>query len=245
MSEHYNEIGQPIGFPVPDWQPARHPRGARMQGRMCRLEPIDADAHAADLYAAFALNADNANWTYMPYGPFAAEAELRAWIESDCGGHDPCFFTVVDLDSGRAVGVASYLRITPATGVIEVGHIHFSPLIQGRPIATEAMYLMMAEVFERLGYRRYEWKCDALNAPSRRAAERFGFQFEGIFRQATMYKRRNRDTAWYSILDNEWPAAKAAFENWLDPANFEADGNQRSSLSLTMREALAPLRQAG
>lgn len=242
VSEQYNKLGQPVGFPVPEWQASRHPRGVRMQGRICRLEPIDAQAHTADLYAAFALNTDHANWTYMPYGPFAGEDEVRDWIESVCLGDDPCFFTIIDLATERAVGVASYLRIAPAVGVIEVGHIHFSPLMQGRPIATEAMYLMMREVFESLGYRRYEWKCDALNAPSCRAAERLGFLYEGIFRQATMYKGRNRDTAWYSILDREWPAAKVVFEAWLDPDNFDAEGVQKTSLSANMAEALAPLR---
>ncbi len=242
MSENLNELGQPIGFPLTDWKPSLHPRGLRMQGRLCRLEPIDAPAHAADQYAAFGHDVDARNWTYLPYGPFDSEAALRAWIESDCVGDDPCFFSVIDLASDRAVGVASYLRITPAAGVIEVGHIHFSPLMQGRPIATEVMYLMMREVFENLGYRRYEWKCDALNLPSCRAAERLGFLFEGIFRQATLYKGRNRDTAWYSILDREWPAARAVFEAWLDPDNFDADGNQKTSLSAKMAAALAPLR---
>ncbi len=242
VSEQYNELGQPVGYPVPDWRASTHPRGRRMQGRLCRLEPIDARLHAEDLYAAFSRDTDARNWTYLPYGPFDGEAALRDWIDSDCRGDDPCFFSVIDCASARAVGVASYLRITPAVGVIEVGHIHFSPLMQGRPIATEAMYLMMREVFENLGYRRYEWKCDALNAPSCRAAERLGFMFEGIFRQATMYKGRNRDTAWYSILDREWPTAKAVFEAWLEPANFDADGIQKTSLSVKMAEALVSLR---
>jgi RimJ/RimL family protein N-acetyltransferase len=149
---------------------------------------------------------------------------------------------VIDLASGRAVGVASYLRIEPAVGVIEVGHIHFSPLMQGRPISTEAMYLMMRLVFDELGYRRYEWKCDALNQPSRAAAARLGMLFEGIFRQATIYKGRNRDTAWFSILDREWPAARSAFEAWLEPANFDAEGRQRRRLSELMQPQLEALR---
>ena len=182
-----NELGQPIGWPVDDWQARSHPRGAEMQGQLCRLEPIDKTRHAADLFAAFSENRDASNWTYLPYGPFASVAELEAWIDSTCLGDDPCFFSVIDLASGQAVGVASYLRIEPAVGVIEVGHIHFSPRMQGKPISTEAMYLMMRQVFEQLGYRRYEWKCDALNQPSCAAAARLGFLFEGIFRQATMY----------------------------------------------------------
>ncbi len=244
MSQHSNELGQPIGAPLDAWSGCPHPRGAEMAGRLCRLEPLAIERHASDLFAAFAEDGEARGWTYLPYGPFADEADFRSWLAASCLGDDPCFFAVIDMATGRAVGMASYLRIEPAVGVIEVGHIHFSPLMQRRPISTEAMYLMMRQVFDVWGYRRYEWKCDALNAPSRASAERLGFQFEGIFRQATIYKQRNRDTAWYSILDREWPAAKAAFEAWLDPANFAADGRQRSSLSAGMRAALAPLRQA-
>ncbi len=242
MSEFRNDLGQPIGFPVDDWQVREHPRGAQMQGRLCRLEPIDIDAHAANLFAAFGQDRDHRNWTYLPYGPFASEAELRDWIASACLGDDPCFFSVIDNQTGKAVGVASYLRIDPAMGVIEVGHIHFSPLMQGKPISTEAMYLMMRQVFDVWGYRRYEWKCDSLNQPSCNAAQRLGFMFEGIFRQAVIYKQRNRDTAWYSMIDHEWPSAKAVFDNWLDAANFDADGRQKTSLFAAMRQALAPLR---
>jgi RimJ/RimL family protein N-acetyltransferase len=242
MSDYKNELGQPIGFPLADWQGCEHPRGAIMQGRLCRLEPIDLQRHAHDLFTAFSSDRDGRNWTYLPYGPFPSEEALRDWIEASCLGADPCFFSVIDLNSGGAVGVASYLRIEPPTGVIEVGHIHFSPLMQGQPISTEAMYLMMRQVFDELGYRRYEWKCDALNQPSRDAAARLGFLFEGIFRQATIYKRRNRDTAWYSMLDREWPAARRAFEQWLDPANFDADGRQRQRLSTLMQPLLTALR---
>lgn len=242
MIEDQNELGQPIGFPVENWKPRTHPRGAQMQGERCRLEPIDVDRDAGDLFAAFNLDFEQGSWTYLPYGPFASGDDLRDWIISTCLGDDPVFFSVIDNESGKAVGVASYLRIEPGVGVIEVGHIHFSPLMQGRPISTEAMYLMMRQVFEVWGYRRYEWKCDALNAPSCAAAQRLGFQFEGIFRQATMYKQRNRDTAWYSILDREWPTAKAVFEAWLNETNFNADGSQLTSLSAQMQAALAPIR---
>jgi RimJ/RimL family protein N-acetyltransferase len=242
MPELINDLGQPIGFPVPDWQACEHPRGATMQGRLCRLEPVDPDKHASDLFAAFAQDQDQGNWTYLPYGPFATEDELRSWMFAACLGDDPCFFSVIDLETEKAVGVASYLRIEPGVGVIEVGHIHFSPLMQGRPISTEAMYLMMRQVFDVWGYRRYEWKCDALNQPSCAAARRLGFMFEGIFRQATMYKQRNRDTAWFSILDREWPTARAVFENWLGVENFDAGGRQKTSLSESMQQALAKLR---
>jgi RimJ/RimL family protein N-acetyltransferase len=242
MSEYHNDQGQPIGFPLPDWQGCSRPRAEVMQGRLCRLEPIDADKHGSELYTAFGKDRDGRNWTYLPYGPFLSQAELCEWIETSCLGDDPLFFSVIDLASEAAVGVASYLRIEPAVGVIEVGHIHFSPLMQGRPIATEVMYLMMRQVFDFYGYRRYEWKCDALNQPSCAAATRLGFLFEGIFRQATLYKRRNRDTAWYSILDREWPAARSAFEAWLDPANFDANGSQRQRLATLMQPLLDALR---
>ena len=242
MSEITNELGQPIGFPVDGWQPREHPRGMVMHGNLCRLEPIDIEQHAADLYAAFSTDRDARNWTYLPYGPFESEEQLHDWISTDCLGDDPCFFSVIDLASGRAVGVASYLRIDPANGVIEVGHIHFSPLMQGKPISTEAMYLMMRQVFDVLGYRRYEWKCDALNEPSCAAARRLGFLFEGTFRQATMYKGRNRDTAWFAILDREWPLAREAFEAWLAPDNFDEEGVQLERLPVLMQAALASQR---
>jgi RimJ/RimL family protein N-acetyltransferase len=236
-----NDLGQSIGFPVTGWQPCELPRGATMHGRLCRLEPIDIDQHASDLFEAFSLDQDQRNWTYLPYGPFDTEDEFHSWIFSNCSSDDPCFFSVIDLETGKAVGVASYLRIEPSVGVIEVGHIHFSPRMQGRPISTEAMFLMMCQVFDVWGYRRYEWKCDALNQPSCAAARRLGFMFEGIFRQATMYKQRNRDTAWYSILDREWPTAKTVFEQWLSAENFDADGGQKTSLSQSMQQALATL----
>ncbi len=169
-------------------------------------------------------------WTYLPYGPFADFAAYRGWIEAKWLGNDPLLFALVDAASHQAVGVASYLRIDPPAGSIEVGHLGYSPLLQRTPAATEAMFLLMAQAFA-LGYRRYEWKCDALNEPSRAAALRLGFTFEGLFRQATVVKGRNRDTAWYSILDSEWPALRTAFECWLAPENFGPDGRQRQRLS--------------
>ena len=205
-------------------------------GRHCRLEPMDV-RFAADLHAANMLDHEARNWTYLGYGPFADEDAYRRWLVATCLGVDPQFHAVLD-PSGRPVGVAAYLRIDPPSGVIEVGHIHFSPALQRSPAATEALYLMMKRVFE-LGYRRHEWKCDALNAPSRAAAQRLGFSFEGVFRQAAVYKRRNRDTAWYSILDDEWPALARAFTTWLDPNNFDDTGRQRVSLRALTRPLLA------
>jgi len=200
-----------------------------MVGRYCTVEPLDVDRHAAGLFAANRRDVDGRNWTYLPYGPFGELDAYVDWMRDTCLGDDPMFHAVVDHAQGP-VGVASYLRVNPPSGSIEVGHINFSPLLQRTRAATEAMYLMMRRAFE-LGYRRYEWKCDALNAPSRRAAVRLGLTYEGTFRQATVYRGRNRDTAWFAIVDGEWPARQAAFEAWLDPDNFEHDGTQHTSLS--------------
>ena len=237
MAEHFNELGQPIGSPLPHWT-ARPPRSA-MEGRFSRVEPIDPARHAADLHAAYLLDNDGRNWTYLPYGPFAHFEEYRDWLERAATSDDPLVHCIIESRSNRAVGVASFMRIDPSAGVIEVGGINYAPPLQRTPAATEAMYLMMRRVFDELGYRRYEWKCDSLNAPSRAAALRLGFHYEGMFRQATVYKARNRDTCWFSILDSEWPALKAAFERWLDPGNFHAAGRQRQSLSTFRPNAFA------
>jgi RimJ/RimL family protein N-acetyltransferase len=205
-----------------------------MQGRFARVEPLDVERHAAELFAANSADVGGGMWTYMGYGPFASLADYRAWAEASARSDDPLFHAIVDLSTGRAAGIASYLRIEPAVGVVEVGHIALSPALQRTAAATEAMWLMMRRVFEELGYRRYEWKCDALNAPSRRAAERLGFTYEGTFRQATIYKGRNRDTAWFSIIDKEWPAIDAAFRAWLAPEGFDDTGRQRRRLSELM-----------
>ncbi|MBM3490801.1 MAG: GNAT family N-acetyltransferase [Alphaproteobacteria bacterium] len=231
MSASSNELGQPIGCALPDWRARPRPPRTTMAGRFCRVEPVAATRHAADLYDAFAADREGRIWTYLAYGPFAGRPEFDAWLACTCLGEDPLFHAIVDQPSGKALGVASYLRIEPAPGVIEVGHINYAPALQRTPAATEAMYLMLARVFDELGYRRYEWKCDTLNAPSRRAAIRFGFRFDGIFPQATIYKGRNRDTAWYSIIDRHWPALKAGYREWLAPANFDAAGRQRHSLA--------------
>lgn len=231
MTTRVNELGLAIGAEVPGWTPRPRPPRAPLVGRHCRIEPLDPARHAAELWAANALDREGRMWTYLPAGPFASLVEYRTWLEAKQRSDDPLFFAIVETATRLGVGVASYLRIDPANGAVEVGHLQFSPLLQRTAAATEAMYLMMKQAFE-LGYRRYEWKCDALNAASRRAAERLGFTFEGIFRQAVVYKGRSRDTAWYSIIDAEWPTLDAAYRRWLDPGNFDENGRQRSSLSI-------------
>jgi RimJ/RimL family protein N-acetyltransferase len=225
-----NELGQPIGPALDGWQPPPRPARRVLEDRWCRVEPLDADRHGAELFAANSLDREGRMWTYLHSGPFATLADYRAWLAPRPASEDPLFFDFVDASSGRATGLGAYLRIEPESGSIEVGHLQFSPLLQRTPAATEAMYLMMRNAFE-LGYRRYEWKCDALNAASRRAAERLGFTFEGVFRQATVYKSRSRDTAWYSILDTEWPTLERGFRAWLQSANFDESGRQRRSLA--------------
>lgn len=238
-SQRTNELGQPIGDALPGWTARPRPPRTPMEGRFCRIEPLDPGRHAADLYAAYAEDVAGRMWTYMTHGPFASAAELEAWMRATCLGDDPLVHAIVDRRTGRAAGAASFMRIEPGVGVMEVGSITYPPRLQRTAAATETMYLMMRRAFEELGYRRYEWKCDTCNAPSRAAAARLGFTFEGIFRQATVYKGRNRDTAWFSILDGEWPALKAAFEGWLDPANFDGDGQQRRSLGTFIDAARA------
>lgn len=204
-----------------------------MMGRYCRIEPLDIARHAADLHAANSSAPDGRAWTYLSIDAPPDLAAYIAFLEKLSAGSDPMVHAIVAPD-GKAVGIATYMRIDPANGVIEVGHINFSPRLQRTPASTESMYLMMRRVFDELGYRRYEWKCDHLNAPSRAAALRYGFRYEGIFRQAVVYKGRSRDTAWFSITDREWPDVRAAFEKWLDPANFDTAGKQRHKLSTLM-----------
>jgi RimJ/RimL family protein N-acetyltransferase len=230
MTEYQNHLGQPIGFPLVNWQPPPWPPRLPLPGRFCRLEPLDPVRHAAELFAANALDRDGRSWTYLAYGPFDSIDDHLAWMKDTCLGNDPLFFAIVDSGSGKATGVASYLRINPPYGSIEVGHINYSPRLQRTPAATEAMFLMMRQAFE-LGYRRYEWKCNALNAKSRAAAQRLGLSFEGVFRQAAVVKGRNRDTAWYAAIDAEWPLLEEAFTRWLEPANFDESGKQRLRLS--------------
>ncbi|MEO1490756.1 MAG: GNAT family protein [Pseudomonadota bacterium] len=229
-----NDLGQPIGAPLPDWTPPPRPARQMMEGRYCRLEPLSAD-HAEDLFAAHSTDTEGRMWTYLPEGPFETLETFRPFVETLVASEDPLHYAIV-VD-GRAVGSASYLRIAPAAGSIEVGYITYSPLLQRTRASTEAMFLMMEWAFEA-GYRRYEWKCNGLNAPSRRAAERLGFSYEGVFRQMQIVKGANRDTAWFAAIDAEWPALKVAFETWLAPSNFDADGQQIQRLGDLTRPIL-------
>ncbi len=233
-----NSLGQPIGHSVPNWQPPPFPEPAPIDGRYSRVEPLDVTRHAASLFAAYAEDITGAMWTYLAYGPFESEAQYTTWAADRATSRDPSFYAIVDRATNRALGVLSYLRIDPPNGTIELGHLAYSPALQRTRVSTEALFLLAAHAFS-FGYRRLEWKCDALNAPSRRAAERFGFQYEGTFRQAVIAKGRNRDSAWYAIIDRDWPRLRAAFETWLDPANFGPDTRQRVSLS-SLTRAPAP-----
>lgn len=230
MDSILNALGQPVGWPISDWSARSRPARKTLIGRTCRLEPLEAERHAEQLFAANGQDGDGRNWTYMAYGPFAAYADYRAWVADVASKDDPLYYAIIDLETDKAVGVASLMRVDQANGAIEVGNIAYSPLLQRKAAATEAMYLLMRYVFDELGYRRYEWKCDSLNEASRHAAYRLGFTYEGLFRQAVIYKGRNRDTAWFSIVDREWDGIKVAFEAWLDPSNFGDNGIQKSYL---------------
>lgn len=198
-----------------------------MRGQYAELAPLSAEDHAALLFRAY--EGHDALWDYMPYGPFSSSAQYHRWVRETVSDTGHLFHAIRNLESDQWEGVASYLRIDPVNGSIEVGNINYSPALQRTRAATEAMYLMMEWAFSS-GYRRYEWKCNALNHPSRRAAQRLGFSFEGVFRNATVVKGRNRDTAWFAAIDSEWPALKEAFQTWLSPANFDADGRQKEAL---------------
>ena len=234
-----------LGIEVKGWQVPQRPDHAMMTGRLVRLEPLNADAHAFELHAAF--QGHDALWDYMPYGPFTSGSAYHRWAREREAGEDPRFFVLRDAATDKPGGIASYLRITPEAGSIEVGHICISPSMQRGAAATEAMFLMMDWAF-RAGYRRYEWKCNALNIPSRRAAQRLGFSYEGIFRNHMIVKGRNRDTAWFSVIDSDWPALSEAYRIWLSPTNFDAKGQQRErlyDLTRLVRTASDPILSEG
>lgn len=227
--QELDDYGDPIGPVVTGWEPRQRPSHTVLDGRMVRLEPLSV-AHVPDLFAAYSTDRAGRMWTYLAVGPFASEAEFGAWVAPLVSSEDPLFFAVVDKANGKPVGIVSYLRIDPVNGSIEVGWVTWSPLMQRSALSTEAHYLLMKHAFEGLGYRRYEWKCNALNMPSMKAAERLGFTYEGTFRQAVIVKGRNRDTAWFSVIDKEWPTLRDAFDVWLKPDNFDAEGRQRRRL---------------
>ena len=227
-----NSAGLPIGPALPGWVPRPRPPKTAMVGQYTVLEPVNVEKHGADLISAYMGAPDGRDWTYLSRERPENEAEFREYLTKLTTTEDPLHFAIVDCATGRALGTASFMRIEPGHGVIEVGHITFSPALKRTRVATEAMYLMMKRAFDELGYRRYEWKCDSLNAPSRAAALRYGFTFEGIFRKALVYKGRSRDTAWYSITDEEWEGVRGAFERWLEPGNFDGEGRQRSKLAV-------------
>ena len=235
MPNQQNILGQPVGVLVPRWVAPKFPTYEAMEGRLCSIEPLVPDRDSITLYEANSLDKEGKMWTYLPYGPFASFELYRSWLRVSVLTSDPQFYAIIDKSTQKAIGVAAYLRIDPKNGSIEVGHLNFSPLMQKTAIATEAMFLMMQRAFN-LGYRRYEWKCNALNKPSRRAAQRLGLSYEGVFRNATVSKGRNRDTAWYAAIDDEWPALQAAFKQWLDPKNFDEQGQQKVSLSSLTQE---------
>jgi RimJ/RimL family protein N-acetyltransferase len=223
---------RPVGAVVEPLPSGRAPERAPMVGAYARLEPVEVGAHGASLHRLSHSRPENAAlWTYLAYGPFPDQAAFERWLEERSSSRDPLFFAIVVQAAGHAAGMASYLNIAPTHGCMEIGHIWFAPPLQRTTAATEAIYLMCRHVFHGLGYRRLEWKCDALNAASRRAALRFGFTYEGTFRQHMIVKGRNRDTAWFSMLDREWPAIRGVFERWLAADNFDGVGRQRTALS--------------
>ncbi|MFL9962555.1 GNAT family protein [Paraburkholderia sediminicola] len=231
MEPRRNAFDQPIGAPVPGWNGALLPGREPLTGRYCRIEPVDVERDAGHLFDAYSSASDGRDWTYLAVGPFDSLASYREHLTRAAASADPLHYAVIDLESGKAVGTLALMRIDRANGVIEVGHVTYSPRLKRTRIATEAMFVLMNEVFDKLGYRRFEWKCDSLNEPSRAAALRYGFTFEGIFRQAIVYRERNRDTAWFSIIDSEWPALRSSYMRWLDAGNFDAQGRQVERLA--------------
>jgi len=217
-------------FKVEDFKQPPHPNDIKLNGSLVKLEPINIDMHAKDLYEAYSLDVDGEIWKYLPYGPFGNFEDFSCWLSEEIAKDEATFFSMIRLNDEKAVGIAAYLRINQTDGSIEVGHLNYSPLLQKTTMATEAMFLMMEWVFEN-GYRRYEWKCNALNIKSRKAAQRLGFSFEGIFRQSNIVKGRNRNTAWFSVIDSEWTLLKKQFEMYLLDNNFDSENKQIQSLS--------------
>ena len=239
LGERVNEYSQPIGAPMPQWQPAKALGDQPMTGRYCRLERVDVERHANDLYEAYSTAPDGRDWTYLSVGPFETCEAYRDFLASCVASPDPLHHTVIDLATGKAVGTLSLMRIDKANGVIEVGFVVFSQRLQKTRMATESIFLLMQRAFDELGYRRFEWKCHNLNEPSKRAAERFGFIFEGVFRHHEgvfrhhmVIKGQNRDTAWFAMTDDDWPRIKTGYVAWLAPENFDDGGQQKTRLTI-------------
>ncbi|MFT3986693.1 GNAT family N-acetyltransferase [Aestuariivirga sp.] len=225
------KIERPVGHPVDPLPPGNVPDLRPLPGRWVKLEHVSAAKHARDLYDSFTGSDPEGHvWTYLAYGPWQSFEQFEEWLKGREASRDPWFYAFIDRASGRAVGMGSFMRNDPANGVIEIGHIWMSPGLQQTREATEIIFLMIRHCFDDLGVRRLEWKCDSLNAPSRKAAERFGFKFEGVFLQHFIVKGRNRDTAWFAMLDKDWPRIRKAFETWLEPSNFDAEGHQKAKL---------------
>ena len=235
MESHLNKYGQPVGSPLAGWQGAKSPQAIVLRGQYCRLEPVNASRHAKALYDAHQQSPDARHWSYLPYGPFHSYEDYRDFLGDLAQSKDPLHYAVIDLSTEVALGTVALMRMDTTNGVIEVGHVVYSPAMQRTRLSTEVMYLLLNYVFSDLGYRRLEWKCDALNAPSRAAAERFGFRFEGTFRQLQVTRGRNRDTAWHSIIDSEYAALTSAYKSWLSVSNFDEAGNQILKLADCMK----------
>jgi RimJ/RimL family protein N-acetyltransferase len=237
VSGYTNGFGQPVGPAVEAWSERRRPERTAIDGRYCRIEPVDLERHAVALFESYMQAPDGRDWTYLFAERPASIGLFRDYLAKLAASIDPLHYAIVARTYDKAVGTAALMRIDPVHGVLEVGSIGYSPLLKNTQAGTEAMYLLMWRVFEELRYRRYEWKCDSLNAPSCTAARRYGFRFEGIFRNAIVYKNRSRDTAWFSIIDEEWPRIRAAFQMWLDPQNFDAAARPRRALA-AIRESI-------
>lgn len=219
------------------WKPRQRPERKVLEGLRVRLEPLDAGRHGDGLYEASSVADAAGRFAWLPDTPPQSRADFQPWLDKAAASEDPLFFAVVDKASGKVAGRQTLMRIDPAHGAIEIGNIYWGPLVSRKPAATEAQFLFADYIFDALGYRRYEWKCNNRNEPSKRAAERFGFKFEGVFRQHMIVKGQNRDTAWYSIIDSEWPALRRAYRGWLDPSNFDSEGNQKRRLEELRQEA--------
>lgn len=231
MAHQLNHYGQPIGLDVPDWDGCSRPSGETLNGKFCRLEHINPQKHGDSLFEAYQQATDQRDWTYLAVGPFNDRHEFQRYLELQSQSKDPLHYIVVERATGKALGTLALMRIDDKNGVVEVGFVIYSPALKHSRIATEAQYLLMSYALGTLGFRRYEWKCDSLNAASRKAALRLGFQFEGVFRNLVIYKGRTRDTAWFSIIDSEWPRLEQAYNRWLHESNFDHEGKQKTSLS--------------